>query len=385
MKLSILLCVVAILTVASTSTPSETGDNQLDNQSAYCFARGFLSVSMLKKVAGYVILALISLMIYEQICLTRMKGRLPGPRFSIPFIGSLLEVTRQPYRFWLKQESWGEKAGVSWNYICGKFVLLFIKAKFARIPFIKNSAKEFVSYVHLNAEAVFGKESILFMSGPKHQALRGSFIKLFTQKATSVYLSIQEEKVKQSVKEWTHSKGEIDLRSHLQNLNALISQSAFVGPYIEDAEHFQRLMITMGKAFVSLPITFPGSALWKTKYTRIEVEDILVKAVKLSKKNMQAGKTPACLLDFWSQVVLSDMRKAEQIGQCPPEYSDDFKMATSIMDFLFAAQDASTSSLAHTVALMSDNPDVLEKVREEQYRVNASKDPLTYEMLKEMT
>lgn len=34
---------------------------------------------------------------------------------------------------------------------------------------------------------------------------------------------------------------------------------------------------------------------------------------------------------------------------------------------------------------MSDYPNVLERVREEQYRINASRDPITYEMLKEMT
>lgn len=140
----------------------------------------------------------------------------------------------------------------------------------------------------------------------------------------------------------------------------------------------------MGKAFVSLPINLPGSAVWKTKCARVEVENVLTKAVKISKINMQLGKPPSCLLDFWSQGILSDVREAEQIGEHPPEYTNDFKMAITVMDFLFAAQDASTSSLSQTVALMSDHPYILEKVREEQYRINASKDPITFKMLKEM-
>lgn len=226
-----------------------------------------------------------------------------------------MEFVRQPYRFWLKQESWGKKAGASWNYICGKFVIMLVKAKFARTPFINNSANEFLSVIHPNAEAVFGKDSFLFMTGSRHQALRGSFIKLFTKKAISVYLSIQEEKVKQDVEKWKQNRAEIDLRRHLQDLNASTSQTAFVGPYIEDTEHFQGLMRIMGNAFVSWPISFPGSAVWKTRRARIEVENMLMEAVRLSKINIQEGKPPRCLLDFWSEVVLGDVRKAEQIGE----------------------------------------------------------------------
>jgi cytochrome P450 family 710 subfamily A protein len=168
-------------------------------------------------------------------------------------------------------------------------------------------------------------------------------------------------------------------------MNASTSQAAFLGPYIEDAEHFQGLLKTMNGAFASLPISFPGNAIWKTKHARVEVENILTKVVTSSKKNMQADKPPSCLLDFWSQSVLNEMKKFEERGECPPDHTSDFIMAITVMDFLSAAQDASTSSLAQTVALMSDCPDILEKVQGEQHRVNASKAPISFETLKEMT
>ena len=100
---------------------------------------------------------------------------------------------------------------------------------------------------------------------------------------------------------------------------------------------------------------------------------------------MRNGKTPNCLLDFWTVSILDEVAEAEKNGQPPPEYSSDFKMAITTMDFLFAAQDASTASLAQSVALMSDYPDTLAKVREEQERVNPNKELMTYELLKEMT
>jgi cytochrome P450 family 710 subfamily A protein len=107
-----------------------------------------------------------------------------------------VELVHQPYRFWIKQESWGAKTGLSWNYLGGKFMLYLVKAKLTRIPFIKNSATEFVMHVHPNAKDIFGKESFLFKSGPEHQAARRSFIKLFTKKAAPAYLSVKEEMVR---------------------------------------------------------------------------------------------------------------------------------------------------------------------------------------------
>ena len=334
---------------------------------------------------GCVALGLVTLGGFEQIYLWKKKANYPGPRVSVPFIGSTLQLLYHPYEFWKKQEAFAKMAGISWNYFFGKFVLLFVKAKYARIPFVKNSVTEFLSFIHPNATAVFGEGSVLFMSGPKHQELRRSFLKLFTRKAVSVYLIIQHKVAQECIQKWLQQKEGKDIRENLRDFNARSSQAVLVGPYIHDTEEFQQLMCTMGKAFGSIPINFPGGGIWKTNRARKKVEDILTAAVKCSKEKMIAGDDPSCFLDFWSQIVLADVQKAEQNGKPPPDHADDFQMASTVLDFLFAAQDASTSSLAQTVALMSDYPEVLAKVRMEQERVNPNNDPITYEKLLEMT
>ena len=48
------------------------------------------------------------------------------------------------------------------------------------------------------------------------------------------------------------------------------------------------------------------------------------------------------------------------------------------MDFLFASQDASTASLAWAVHFMSERPDVLNLIREEQARLLIVKDGLLH-------
>ena len=55
------------------------------------------------------------------------------------------------------------------------------------------------------------------------------------------------------------------------------------------------------------------------------------------------------------------------------------------MDFLFASQDASTASLSMMTATMAEFPEILERVRKEQARLRPNDEPLTYDLVQEMT
>ena len=77
----------------------------------------------------------------------------------------------------------------------------------------------------------------------------------------------------------------------------------------------------------------------------------------------QAGQEPRCLMDFWAQRCLEEVAEAQAAGQPLPEHSTDHEMADTVMDFLFASQDASTSSLVWMICLMADRPEMLAKVR----------------------
>jgi hypothetical protein len=99
MKLALLLCAAAIFTVASTTTKSESSESTL-NGKLLCD-----NVPTLNQVVVCAFLGLVSWIIYEQVSLAKKRGSLPGPRFSIPFIGSLVELVHQLYIFWINQES----------------------------------------------------------------------------------------------------------------------------------------------------------------------------------------------------------------------------------------------------------------------------------------
>ena len=67
-------------------------------------------------------------------------------------------------------------------------------------------------------------------------------------------------------------------------------------------------------------------------------------------------------MDFWAQRCMEEMAESEREGQPPPEHCSDAHMADTVMDFLFASQDASTASLVWMMCLMAQHPQILAKV-----------------------
>lgn len=76
----------------------------------------------------------------------------------------------------------------------------------------------------------------------------------------------------------------------------------------------------------------------------------------------QEGKPPRCLMDFWAQRCLEEIKEAEEQHVLPHTHTTDRAMADTVMDFLFASQDATTAAVVWVTVLMADYPDVLQKV-----------------------
>ncbi len=79
-------------------------------------------------------------------------------------------------------------------------------------------------------------------------------------------------------------------------------------------------------------------------------------------QHTQAGQEPRCLMDFWAQNCNAEIEEAAAKGEQPGRHTTDEGMADSVMDFLFASQDASTASLVWSICLCADHPEVLAKV-----------------------
>lgn len=370
-----------------TSAPSKLWTSLQAVDEAFLVSRVLPAAPFFVKASIYALLFALFVFVLEQLRFALKRSWLPGPSYVYPLLGGLLEMVWDPFTFWDRQRQYAVKAskGMSWNSMLGKFMIFSANTDVTRKVLSNNGPDSFEMVLHPNGRIILGNTNIAFMHGPEHLALRKSFLELFTRKALGVYLEIQEKAIHKHISMWLKAEHTAEMRTRVRDLNVETSQSVFVGPYLDEPQKFSEYYLLMTEGFLCLPIYFPGTSLYKAVQARHKVIDILAVACARSKEYLQKGGEPRCLLDFWAQRVLQDMKEAEEKKLPPPAYSPNHKMAETCMDFLFASQDASTASLTWICAMTATHPDILAKVRTEQATVRANNEPLSYELLEKMT
>ena len=128
------------------------------------------------------------------------------------------------------------------------------------------------------------------------------------------------------------------------------------------------------------------------------MSDTLTAYAKAAKAHMKTTTDAKCLLDFWSIEINEEIEAAAKAGTPAHKHTTDFEMGNTMLDFLFASQDASTASLTWIFALLDEHPEVLAKVctavspcdadlwqvREEQVRVRPNDEALTEDVFEQL-
>lgn len=326
--------------------------------------------------------------VHEQFGYMSKRGTLPGPKLTLPFIGGIIHMIRSPYDFWHGQMEYGK---LSWNSIIGRFFVLIADSENSR-KIMEKCSSDMPLILHPNANRLLGSDNIAFMNGSTHKTLRIALLPLFTTKALSIYLHIQEKAIRDHMAKWCEmsqtSKDGIEMRPLIYDLNINTSLSVFVGPYLtnEIRQQFKTDYMDLTRGMFAPPIYFPGTQLYKGVHAAESIRKALRRIVGLSKQRMSIeGEEPICLIDFWMVSTLKAINEAKKNNLPRPEHSTDEEIAKISLDFLFAAQDASTSSLTFTIHELCKHPDVLEKVREEQKLIRTDPlAPITPEVLTQM-
>ncbi len=178
----------------------------------------------------------------------------------------------------------------------------------------------------------------------------------------------------------------------MRDLNMETSLRVFCGDYISDAGAQEisdkYWLITLALELVNFPLALPGTKVYNAIQARKIAMKHLEAASAASKIRMASGAEPSCLLDAWVTEMIQARAgngEDEQRRVLSREYSDH-EIAMVVLSFLFASQDAMTSAIVFLFQLMADNPEILAKVREEQYRIrnNDVDAPLSLDQVDEM-
>ncbi|GJN88232.1 hypothetical protein Rhopal_001197-T1 [Rhodotorula paludigena] len=310
-----------------------------------------------KTIATSVLAVVVTLLIAEQALWRSRKQQLPGHAWQIPVIGQFAESlnpTMEAYK-----RSWSTPlASVS-------FIVIASTTDYARK--ILNSSTLAEPCLVRSAKQILLPENWVFLNGKVHNEYRKGLNVLFTPKALEIYLRMQDQIYRDFFKQWLADKNpnHQPYQMKFRDLNMITSLRVFCGSYIADAAAQEisdkYWLITQALELVNFPFAFPGTKVWNACRAREVAVKHLAAAAAASKKAMREGKEADCLLDAWVEKII-----AKEVR----EYTDK-EMALVLLSFIFASQDAMSSSITFAFQLLADHPEVLAKVREEQARVRA--------------
>jgi cytochrome P450 family 710 subfamily A protein len=328
----------------------------------------------LAPLAPYLFSLLVLLLFLEQISYLNKKKGVPGPAFVFPFLGNALPLVRHPTKFWDLQSALATSSGrgFSANYIIGRFILFIRDTELSHKVFANVRPDAFHLVGHPFGKKLFGDHNLIYMMGQDHKDLRRRLAPNFTPRALSTYTSLQQIIILRHLMHWERLASQrkhepIPLRFLARDMNLETSQTVFVGPYLgrEARQRFNLDYNFFNVGLMKLPIDLPGTAFRNARLGVNRLVKTLAVCAEQSKARMEKGRQPLCLIDFWMQETVRELADAVATGSPAPAYTNDLEIGSYLFDFLFAAQDASTSSLLWAVTLLDSHPEVLAKVREE--------------------
>lgn len=116
--------------------------------------------------------------------------------------------------------------GLSWNSLCGKFMIFTTDAAISRRVFSYNDPETLLMAVHPSGKNILGESNLAFMHGPPHKAIRKSFLSLFTRKALATYVELQDGIIREHLRDWQQIEGEREIRLFVRSVMCHSRQEA---------------------------------------------------------------------------------------------------------------------------------------------------------------
>ncbi|KAK6203550.1 cytochrome P450 [Scheffersomyces amazonensis] len=345
------------------------------------------SLSWWQIVASLIVIVLS----YDQLMYQLRKGSIAGPAFKIwPIIGPFLESLDPKFEEYKAKWDSGDLSCVS---IFHKFVVIASSRDLARK--ILGSPKYVKPCVVDVAIKILRPTNWVFLDGKAHTDYRRSLNGLFSQKALEIYIPVQEKYMDIYLKRFINYDGPRQFFPEFRELLCALSLRTFCGDYITEdqisliADNYYR--ITAALELVNFPIIFPYTKTWYGKKIADETMQIFSDCAAMAKVhiNEKSGK-PTCVMDEWIHLMKQARENYDESDPDSKLLIREFtnkEISETIFTFLFASQDASSSLACWLFQIVSDRPDVVEKIRQEQLSVrnNDPSVPLDLQLINEMT
>eukprot|EP00040_Diaphanoeca_grandis_P028306 m.163734 g.163734 ORF g.163734 m.163734 type:complete len:485 (-) comp31302_c0_seq1:142-1596(-) len=327
----------------------------------------------------FLVAAFVALIVYDYFGYLGAKGKLSGAsylRCGLLGIYPLFDIVLHPVEFWQRQTDYNRN-GISTNWIMGHVMYYVTNSKISKHIF--TNVNDFILYAHPNSKFLFGAENLIYMDPDVHKSFRVLILPgVYGPTALKDYLGYQirvvrkhlarladgtspeigRGKINDGVGMTDIRAGEFEARLAFRLMNADASQESFCGPYLTQSvkDQLSEDILTFTMGFLCFPLPLPFTGLGKAIAARERIRQLLMPIAQTAKDYVKNGGTPRCVMDYWAKELISNPRGFDV---------DNADMASTVLDFLFASQDATTSAAVWALDILEERPEIVKKIREE--------------------
>ena len=288
---------------------------------------------------------------------TKSSLPLPPGEKGFPFIGETLNFFFDSNFARKKREKYGK---IYKTNIFGMDTVTMVGSE-ANSFLFRNENKYVVSTWPKSTRILLGQKSLAVSEGMFHSSRRKLMAQAFQPRALDSYLPTMEKITNQYIDKWLDMKSLTwypELRNYTFDIacSLLISvENCSVTPL---AEYFEIWCQGLFSIPVNLPWTSFGKASKCRKKMLIEIEKIII-----DRQQKQTSNENSDALD-----ILLHAKDEEGNSLTLEELKDQ------ILLLLFAGHETLTSAIASFCLLMAQYPDIFEKVKQEQQKLNITGD-----------
>lgn len=240
----------------------------------------------------------------------------------------------------------------------------------------------------------------VFLQGKAHAEFRRGLTGLFTNKALSTYLPVQEKVYSDYFHKFVAASKKnggkpMAFMGLFREINCSLSCRTFFGVYISQdaikriADDFY--LITAALELVNIPLSMyvPFTKTWLGKRTADAVLAEFARCAAACKANMASGAEPKCIVDQWVLHMMESKQYRDRVSAGEPgvekptnlirEFTNE-EIGQTMFTFLFASQDASSSATTWLFQILAQRPDVLHRLREENLAVRGGDKSRPFEL-----
>ncbi|KAJ6845058.1 ent-kaurenoic acid oxidase [Iris pallida] len=283
---------------------------------------------------------------------------------GLPFIGETLtflwyfKILRRPDDFIKsKKQKYGEGVGLYRSHIFGYPSIITCLPESNK--FVLQSASDF--HIRWPAPELFGLTSLVNVEGKKHTRLKSYVVNAINHpKALRRVAQIVQPRIVSSLRSWAN-KGKINglLESKKMTFENICMMFASMepGPLLDEID---KCFAGLVPGFRAYPLDFPGTAFHHARRCRWRLNAVFRE--ELEKKKQQKESSPGEIGDLMDGLMQIKDEGGKQL-------TDD-EVVDNIVSFVIAGYSSTSYALMWALYHLSNSPEVLRKLREENTAIS---------------